>query len=278
MDVPELSELALSRTDRIKQALFQGRKQQALELGRRLPKDYFLMLRGMRQIVEATMAWVEEEFLAQEQRISEEIERAISEDQVDHAFQLLDKKQERFRMFHDKYVDFFAELKSYVLQHFGAEKLFEMLRWTGTQLRKDLFDRWASLSTEERVRAMVFTMQSHLGQLRVEEDDDKFTLINDPCGTGGRLLRSGRYEGPNALLRVSEPSEMTLQRADFQSYCTHCPVWLSILAIEWYGFPLWVVEPPKRAEDVCHIHIYKDATKVPREYIQVIGKSKPELG
>lgn len=265
--------LALHPAERIKQALREGNMELASELAWKLPKDYTLMLQGMRKTVEGSIAWVEGEFGIQQQKLSDDIMRAIAENRSDDAIRLLDQKTEQFRPFHDRYVEFFALLKSETLKQFGPEKLLELLRGMGEQLRPVMFDGWAGMEVPERLQAMVFTMHSHLGRLSVEEDSERFTIVNDACGSGGRLLREGWYDRPDGLSRLAEPHAMTMCRSDFQSYCTHCPTWLGAMAIEFYGFPLWVVDPPRVPSDVCRIHIYKDPDRIPKDYLHSIGKA-----
>ena len=62
----------------------------------------------------------------------------------------------------------------------------------------------------------------HPGAFTITEDDEKFTFEMNPCGSGQRLVRMGRYEGPNALGVTQSAHDWSYGREGFPLYCTHC--------------------------------------------------------
>jgi len=59
---------------------------------------------------------------------------------------------------------------------------------------------------------------------------------------------------------------MNLKEKGLSAYCAHCVVWNSLLPIEWFGYPLYVYDLPRKPEDPCKIFIFKDHSKVSNEY------------
>jgi hypothetical protein len=122
-------------------------------------------------------------------------------------------------------------------------------------------------------RAMV----SNLGTVEVDEDDEKIVL-SFRCGTGGRLIDEGRYEGDHAYLTLREKSGRTFMRDELPVYCAHCSVNNEIQPVEWGATPTTIEHPPEHAGEPCIHHIYKDAEAIPDEAYRRIGKDKPDPG
>jgi hypothetical protein len=75
---------------------------------------------------------------------------------------------------------------------------------------------------------LVRTWHYHQAKFKVEEEENRFKFILDPCGSGGRLYRGeigkgGAFHyGTNMLCLMKEPSDINFNRKDFPIYCTHC--------------------------------------------------------
>lgn len=80
---------------------------------------------------------------------------------------------------------------------------------------------------ESRVIALAQNWHYHQGAFRIEEEDDRFVFILDPCGSGGRMFReemakdSFHYNTELAPIE-KEAHDITFNRKDFPLYCTHC--------------------------------------------------------
>ena len=102
--------------------------------------------------------------------------------------------------------------------------------------------------------------------MHIEEDEEKVVIQMRPCGSGGRLVLEGKYEGPNAFLTVEKPQRMTYNRANFPVYCAHEPP-MEMVDIEKNGAPFVVVEPAAvLGKEHCSFIIYKDPAKVPAKF------------
>jgi len=96
-----------------------------------------------------------------------------------------------------------------------------------------------------------------------------------PCGSGGRLVLEGKYQGPDALLTVKGKQFLTYGRDSFPVYCAHEPV-MERQDIEAHGAPFVVVEPAHElGKEHCNFIIYKDRSKVPAKYYERLGLKKP---
>ena len=169
-----------------------------------------------------------------------------------------------------------ATLFNYTYKEFGDEALEGLFRHAADGQRQG-FDKWEGMSVEDFVRTTAFLLNSHLGTLRVEEDAEKFTITQDACGSGGRMLRDGLYEGEKPeLLRITKAQPMTFGRENFPVYCAHCAVWNAILPTEWYGRIHWAFTPPPTPHAPCVLRVYKDREAIPEEFYRAVGKEKPE--
>ena len=91
----------------------------------------------------------------------------------------------------------------------------------------------------------------------------------NPCGSGQRLVRNGRYEGLDAFGTTNEAHDWSYGREGFPLYCTHCSFMNESLPIEWIGRPLYPSHPPGDFHsDPCVWHWYKDPADIPAEYAQ----------
>ena len=57
-----------------------------------------------------------------------------------------------------------------------------------------------------------------------EEDDEKIILTMKQCGSGGRLINKGAYEGPHAYRKFKKAAPYTWGEEGLPIYCGHC-VW-----------------------------------------------------
>ena len=105
-------------------------------------------------------------------------------------------------------------------------------------------------------------MLGNMGEVEVDEDDEKIVL-SFRCGSGGKLIDDGRYEGehPYALLR--EPSGRTFMRDELWVYCAHCSVNNEIQPVEWGESPTSIEYPPTKPGERCVHHVYKDVADTP---------------
>jgi hypothetical protein len=147
-----------------------------------------------------------------------------------------------------------------VYRVFGADELAEVLRYCGE--RSVLLGMAGEIERPviERLFDFVALLHGHFSELVVTEDDEKFTISQDPCGTCSRQVTAGRYAPPVDLAVVTEAHVTTWGRGDTPIYRCHIPIWHIELAQAVIGVPFPVNQCPAGVSDgPCHILLYKDA-------------------
>jgi hypothetical protein len=180
------------------------------------------------------------------------------------------KEREQYVPLHDRIIRFMAEVFTWVVRAGGPDELLRFHRLTA-EGQRDGFERWERLEPAAFARGTAFLLKQHMGRVRVVEDDEKFTVEQTPCGSGGALRLAGAYEGPGALAMVETPGPLTLGVPRFPVYCSHCPIWNGLAPIEWFGRPHWVFDRPSRPDGSCTLHIYKRRDGAPAGYAQQLG-------
>lgn len=175
---------------------------------------------------------------------------------------------------HNLYVDWTASLLTFIKESCGQEQLQKALEFCAEKWWKPVCDRAEKAAIEGVIRGSARMMHAHYGTFTIEEDDEKFIIKNDPCGSGGKLMREGAYDPPKSYARIEEADPMTFNQADFPVYCTHCAVIHQMMPIEWIGYPHPIMVPPQKPGDPCLHIIYKDPAKVPHEHYEAVGKKK----
>lgn len=276
MDPSELRELGRLPSQKVRAALERGDFTEALALCDALPKEFVVMHKGLRLVVELLLAHNEAVFRRTQEEITQQIRAAIEAGDAAAALELLERKHRQHLDIHDAQLGFKATSYAWLYRHFGDEALYQCHRHIAQAHRK-AFDQWEQLPTEDfvRVTAHLFSLHSE-GRFTVHEDEQKFSFVLDPCGSGGKMTRDGHNDPPDARYpRVMMAQPMTFSRPAFPSYCSHCAVWNSIMPIEWYGHPQWVHTPPASANEPCVFHIYRNPQDIPAEYYRLVGKEKP---
>jgi hypothetical protein len=190
---------------------------------------------------------------------------------------LLDKAVAQWRSLQDYSINWITSLLTFVGEELGEEAVERALRKTGEEFvrpRRETGVAWDSLPASARAKVIARAMVSNFGAVDADEDDEKIVL-SFRCGSGGRLIDEGRYEGEHAYLSLREKSGRTFMREDYPVYCAHCAVNNEIQPVEWGATPTSIEHPPERAGEPCVHHIYKDVNAIPDEAYRRIGKARP---
>lgn len=223
--------------------------------------------------VERVLGEGESRFNREQTQLADAIVQAISSGDVPRAQALIDVKERRqYVPLHDRLVRFMADAFGWVYARYGADELMRFHLATADGQRRG-FEKWDQLDAHQFAHITAFLLKQHMGRVAVSEDDDKFTIEQTPCGSGGRLRLSGAYDGADALPIVDEVGPLTLGQPSLPVYCTHCPVWNTVATIQWFGRPHWVFENASRMNGSCTLHIYKRRDGAPTEYINRLTAS-----
>src|SRR3954470_3636650 len=153
---------------------------------------------------------------------------------------------------HDLMVEGVAGLISYVQEKFGDDGVAEAWRYSSERGWKRDVETIARMDRRAVAQALAATWRAHSGSgtgpnpgaFSVTEDDEKLTFSMNPCGSGQRLVRNHRYEGPDAFGTTEERPDGSAARRTSPLYCTHCAYMNESLPIEWIAHPLYPSHPP----------------------------------
>jgi hypothetical protein len=208
----------------------------------------------------------EARFDREQSRAAREVVRALDGGDVVGTRRLVDvKERAQYVPLHDRLVRFMAESFGWVLRRGGAAELLRFHLATAEGQRRG-FEKWDAMPAGEFAWSTAFLLKQHMGDVRVREDDEKFTLEQALCGSGGRLRLAGAYEGPGALPFVEAPGPLTFGQRRLPVYCSHCPIWNGVAPIRWFGRPHWVFEDAARPDGSCTMHVYKRRDGAPPGY------------
>ena len=200
---------------------------------------------------------------------------AIAAGDDERAVELIDVAVRRWRSLQDYSISWVTSLLSFIGRELGEEAVERALRTFGEEfVRPRRGDGWDGLPAETRATAVARAMVANFGQCEVEEDDTKITL-SFRCGTGGRLIDEGRYDGDDGFLVLREKDGRTFMRDELPVYCAHCSVNNEMQAVEWGGAPTTVEFPPTGPGEPCVHHVYKDPASMPDDVYLRIGKRPP---
>jgi hypothetical protein len=200
---------------------------------------------------------------------------ALDAGDIERARELCEGMRYEWRFLHDLMVELIAGLITFVQEEFGEDQV--QRAWERAMARgwKDDTEKIVGRDRRAVVEALAASWRAHStsgvgphpGAFTIEEDEEKFTFRMNPCGSGQRLWRRGKYEGPNAYGLTLEPHDWSYDRAGFPLYCTHCTFMNELLPLRWYGTPLYPSEPPTDFDhDPCTWYWYKDPADIPDLY------------
>jgi len=210
----------------------------------------------------------------------EQAKTAIAQGRPGEAIALIDRAVEQWSGLKDYSINWITSLLTFIGEEMGDAAVERALRKTGEEFvrpRRDTGTDWGSLPAAARAKVIARAMLANMGAVEVEEDDEKIVL-SFRCGSGGKLIDDGRYEGDHPYHRLQERAPRTFNRDELWVYCAHCSVNNEIQPVEWGSTPSSVEYPPERPGEPCVHHLYKDVTKIPPAAYERIGQSKPEPG
>ena len=202
----------------------------------------------------------------------------IAAGRIDAGVELYDEAVSRARELQYFFVNRITSLLSFIADELGEEAVERALRATGERFirgRRDTGVDWGELPASARAKVVARAMLGNFGDVDVNEDDEK-VVLSIRCGTGGRLVEEGRYEGDDGYVTLRERAPRTFMLDALPVYCAHCSINNEIQPIEWGGTPISIEHPVVAPDTRCVHHLYKDVRAVPAEDYERIGKSPPE--
>jgi hypothetical protein len=162
---------------------------------------------------------------------------------------------------HDALIDWITGILTFVGRRFGDEVLYDAQREGCKTWIEPLTEIFKGADVRRRAVVLTKILRGHMMPLRIEEDDEKFTFLLDPCGSGGRQIQAGKYDPPRNFLKIKTAQPLSLGRESLPVYCSH-HLFEQLMPEEIIGYPLFIVEPAEKVgEEPCRFYLYKDPKK-----------------
>ncbi len=171
-----------------------------------------------------------------------------------------------------------SELSKSHGQKFSEDFMLESFQ--SCTMYESLFRIMVKLSPEGMVAFLAehlrghFSGPGHRGKVEIIEEDDRYRLIFDACGSGGAMRRKAIEKPLCGLDTYAEASPSTWGMAGNVSvFCAHCAQ-NEIFMVKRFGFPAWIVNYDADPMKPCGWTVYKDYANVPEKYYERIGFKK----
>src|SRR5581483_9066473 len=222
-------------------------------------------------------------------QFSDALRETLAGGELDAARAAIDDVMVRNRLVHEIYCDWCWALLTHIRDTFGEEHFGRNMRATMedwiTVRYKDMLD----MSPEELLQLSVEGLRGEffgaelLGDVQVTEEDDRYVLAFDPCGTGGRMRRGvpqlgtpPRTQAPYNFGVSHEAHDWSWSQKGVCLYCTHCADINELLPLDRIGRPMRVTEHPQDPGDKCRWFIYKRPELIPDRYYEQVGRKRPD--
>ncbi len=224
--------------------------------------------------------------------------------ETDEALETLDVMKDVWRQTHDRDVDHTYGLMSAIQDNHGAQGIADMYERVLLPLfswRYQKFDidshPWDE-ALETLLTVSCEAMRGHLvgpertGDMELIEEEDRWVIRFDPCGSGQRIIRGdweedtpARVEPPYNWAVSEEPASWNHYTKGICLYCAHCIVLNEEMPMDRFGYPTRVIDPPvypdtdrdPAVRQKCQWTMYKDPTTVPEEAYERVGRKKPSV-
>jgi len=186
----------------------------------------------------------------------------------------------------DEVVKFVQDILTEVANFEGEDGPIEALRAPYDHIWRKRYEKWESLTGEERLQLSCEGMRAHFGgpsrqgEFRVVDEVLRYRMTFSGCGTGG-VLRRGDLEtgeGPYATTGViSESKAYSWGKVDIPWYCVHCNLYLEHWPAQDVGInrrPVIYVDDPSSPITTEWL-VYKDLADTSEDDYRRIGLTRP---
>jgi len=178
---------------------------------------------------------------------------AIKKMNAEEAVELINLIRSNCEKMHNQLTEWIWSLLTFIANVYGEEDVGKALRF-----RHECFPiKVEHLSAEELARNEAIYMGcAHFSNISVKEEDDKFIIRKDPCGSGGRMLKQRLNDPPYNLGVTSKGYDWSWEKKGVSYYCAHCCV-REEAKINAGGPKIVEIKCPLSPEDPCYTYIYK---------------------
>ena len=207
---------------------------------------------------------------------------ALREDRAEDAVFHAEIGRVRYAALHDAYVAWIQQMLTDIAADFGEEAIKDLVLQTYEHLWKPRYEVWWQMTPLERLQLSVEGMRGHLsgadrrGDVGVLEEEDRFTMILDPCGSCGILRRGDPDSGrdPAAPAGNRSPHPWSWFETDKSWYSLHSPIVMQWLDMNEGRPPFRPLQNCDRDEP-CLWFIYKDPERCRSIHYTSMGFETP---
>jgi hypothetical protein len=180
-----------------------------------------------------------------------------------------------FQSMHDLYLHWITATLTHIGEKYGDDALFDALNQGCKSWIAPFAKAYEGMDIKKKAEMLFMGLRGHLQPLKITEDDEKFTVLMTPCGSGGRLVINGEYERCR-YLKVKKPQLMTFGRPDFPVYCCH-ELFMILNTIDQNSPPFAICEPSTDiGAEPCKLFLYKKTEDIPEKVFTAAGLNKKE--
>lgn len=181
---------------------------------------------------------------------------------------------------HDLIGRFVAVYVGRILESQGAARALDMMQ-AGLESCAVLKGMWSFLSVAAPPDVAVMLaehLRAHLsgpgreGSVQIVEENDRYRLIFEPCGTGQVMRRVGV---PGHAIVPAASAETWGRANEVPVFCAHCAK-NELTSFSKLGYLAWVTEFDPDASRPCGWTVYKNPGDIPERYYQRLGLAKPQ--
>lgn len=194
------------------------------------------------------------------------LEAAVKAGDRESAYVALERMWLEFKVPHDVLVAWINEMFAYLSQE-SEQQVLDSILETHQSIWGNRYEKWDLMTPWEKVALTVEGMRGHLsglsrkGDVLVREEEDRFVIAFDPCGTGG-VLRRGDPESGRAPYRTEgmnrEPHDWTWGKTGVHWYCSHCAIAMEWLPGRTRGYVFRPLDHTLDHQAPCVWYVYKD--------------------
>ncbi|MFC1993172.1 hypothetical protein ACFLV3_05145 [Chloroflexota bacterium] len=197
------------------------------------------------------------------------VRQAILEGDTERALEFLEYSRDESVTIHDVLAAQVSDSITHIASS-GEENLIKLLRQLFTPLVKNFLA--TTPEAKEAVQRYTEFQRGHFSNITITEEPDRYVVKCDPCGSGGRLMRT------KDIARTKQAYPWSWGKKGIPYYCLHCCVAWEIIATEIRGYPMRITMAPDKPEDPCIAFFYKKPELIPQEFFARVGKTPPSLG
>jgi len=196
------------------------------------------------------------------------LREAIVRQRTGEALELMEYERQGLKRVHDYRAGVMALGVTYIADMFGEEEVPKCWRAVSESAMKATVP--TGLDPLEETEACQVRQRQHQGLGMIIEEEDRYVLVCDPCGSGGKLRR----EGIGGVTKKAYP--WSWYQTGIPYYCVHCSVMWEILCIEQQGYPLRINVLTDDINEPCYNYFYKKPELIPDKFYTRLRMEKPK--